>query len=673
MEGASVSPWRAYLPGALSALGVALALVAALDDKRGAAVLWLGPVFALAGVAARRWLGRGSLAPALALATLAMAFSAGAASRPDMHRADFEVYFALLHSAAFDHDLNLWNEAEHFPGWPERAPTPTGHRPAHHAVGVPILWSPFFLLAHIYVRLGNALGFTAYSTAGYSAPYVRSALVGTLTYAVAGAWALGWVLARRYGRTVASLSVLGAIFSSTILAYLFVQPGMPHGLVFALASFDLWAIDRASERPSPGRYALVGLFTGLLVLVRYQAAAFAFVALPLVAAQLWRRKVRLSSLAWAAAAAFLAFSPQLLAWKLIFGRWITIGGGLDAWAAETKLPIPILQNPGSWLDPRSPHLLDVLFSADHGLFTWTPAVLVGLIGLLFALRRAPFLACGGLLAFVATAWFNGCFADITAGDSFGARRFDMVVPIVALGFAGLLEAAARYPLAAPGLLVSVFCLWNLGVVRLWRAGELNDAAPLQRLARLQAAQLQSVSVSGLDRVAGASGRAFGYRLFVGEYLFWNASELGSIDLGDPAPAGLGSGWSAAVNRAGPPQYRTALFPRACVRFPLMVAAPLQVRIVAKAPGRVATQAARVTLNGQSPRPFLLGADWVEVLVETPGEAALAGPNQLCLEFSVGVEKGDDGRQIAAHVKSIVLSSVAPVTPNPVWGLAHWHP
>jgi len=62
-----------------------------------------------------------------------------------------------------------------------------------------------------------------------------------------------------------------------------------------------------------------------------------------------------------------------------------------------------------------------------------------------------------------------------------------------------------------------------------------------------------------------------------------------------------------------------------------------------------------------------------VLVETPGEAALAGPNQLCLEFSVGVEKGDDGRQIAAHVKSIVLSSVAPVTPNPVWGLAHWHP
>ena len=119
-----------------------------------------------------------------------------------------------------------------------------------------------------------------------------------------------------------------------------------------------------------------------------------------VAVALWReRRLRVADGLLAAAAAVLVFLPQMLAWRRLYGSLVTMPQG------------------GGFVDWSSPHLLDTLFSADHGLFTWTPLTLLGLLGLLALLRRDAALATGALLAFAATAWVNGGVDDWAAGEA----------------------------------------------------------------------------------------------------------------------------------------------------------------------------------------------------------------------------------------------------------------
>jgi len=365
---------------------------------------------------------------------------------------------------------------------------------------------------------------------------------------------------------------------------------------------------------------------------------------------------------------FLGFLPQMLAWKVIYGRYITFGGDLEAWSREAGVNLPVLFRLSSWFDPRSLHFWDVLFSAERGLFNWTPLTLLGLLGLVLALRRAPLLALGGLMAFLATAWFSGSVAGFEGGDAFGGRRFDVFFPFVALGLAAILEVAARRPFLAPSCLLAGLALWNVGFIGLWRSNQFSSAAPLAQLAAGQARQAEKLSSRWLGRFFGPRGRAFAYNTFVGEYLHWNLPGHGSFPMGDPGLRYLASGWSPAMNRTGPPQFRTAFYPRACLRFPLMVNVPLYVEVTAKTPGRIADQTLAPNLNGRRLPARPLPADWAKLSFEFTREDAVPGENTLCLEFSAEAEEGDEGQRIAAHVRLVKVLSKTSSWPTPLWGL-----
>ena len=59
----------------------------------------------------------------------------------------------------------------------------------------------------------------------------------------------------------------------------------------------------------------------------------------------------------------LVFMPQLAAWQVIYGELLITpqGGGFMKWT--------------------DPAIGSVLFSLNHGLFTWTPAVVLAVIGI----------------------------------------------------------------------------------------------------------------------------------------------------------------------------------------------------------------------------------------------------------------------------------------------------
>jgi hypothetical protein len=231
-----------YVPTGAVAAGFLWSALALLDPALSSGAVG-GPVLAALGLALLRLFRRPMRAPLLVAATLSASYGIGAVSQPDLLRADSSSYYVYLRSAAFDRDLDFANEWARW-GYPELPLTATGRRFSQYTVGPALLWSPFFVAAHVYVK---AFGAGRYEADGYSPPYLRSVALGTITAVVAGAWLLASALAAYVGAGAAALAVVAAVATSPVLFYVFVQPGMSHGPTFALAAALVWAVERGHE------------------------------------------------------------------------------------------------------------------------------------------------------------------------------------------------------------------------------------------------------------------------------------------------------------------------------------------------------------------------------------------------------------------------------------------
>ena len=195
---------------------------------------------------------------------------------------------------------------------------------------------------------------------------------------------------------------------------------------------------------------MIGAAGGLAALVREQDGLFLIIPAGLllhlaIAARSWgaalARAVAMGS------AALLAFSPQLLAYRALTGRFG---------------PSRLVARKMSW---PSPHLLQVLFDPGHGLFAWSPLLLVATGGLVCLVGRRRDLTVVLLaLALLLQVWINGAVESWTQAGAFGSRRFVSSTPIFAWGLAAFLAAvpARRFRLAVLALVLFVW--WNVGLM-----------------------------------------------------------------------------------------------------------------------------------------------------------------------------------------------------------------
>jgi hypothetical protein len=628
-------PWRWVAPALLGA--GALWSAHALVDPAWPAGRLGGPLLAVAGLLAAGRERRGLRHWVTFSAALAFALAAWVGPR---FSADSPAYYVYARSLLFDGDLDFANEWQRW-GYKEEPLTATGKRHSLYAAGPAALWSPFIVLAHAYVRVGGALGLHGHAPDGYSEPYARAAALGTLVYGLAGAWLLGRALAHAFGAKLAALAVLGTIACSPAAYYLFVNPTMPHGLCFALAAVAVWAAEAIRRGGGRREWIVLGASAGALMAVRWQAFVFVLLPVALGLVALRRGTARLSWLLAGAGAALLAFSPQMLAWKALYGQWV--------WLPDNN----VVRGQFTRFDWSAPRLVDVLLHADHGLFVWSPALALALLGLLASLRRWGVIAAVGLLLFALTAYVNGSIGDWAGSHSFGARRFDVVWPFCAIGAAMVLRRMERAPLLGAAALVGLAALWNVGLMRLSEGGLIPDAAPWERVAAGQARQAGSLLEAGLGSVMGERGRALAYKARSGEYFYWNLNLSGTIDLARCDPRYLLGEWSEPENREGPGSFRWALYPRSCLRFPLERPIDLRSVITARAPGRLEAQQMTITLNATTLASTPLGREWQDVPVLLPASALRSGENVLCLEFATGLP-GGEGQERAAAVSRVQL-------------------
>ena len=399
-------------------------------------------------------------------------------------RGDGVGYYAYARSLLIEKQLNFdkdWQNAnESFrmgkldaSGHPlQNQYTPTGHLMNHFSIGPAILWAPFLVVTHVGVLLCDVLG-AHVAADGFSKPYTVSMAMATAIYGFLALW-ISFQLARRYVAVRwAFMATIGMWFASSLPVYMYLNPSWSHTHSAFVVALFLWYWEKTRNERTRLQWILLGLIAGLMMDVYYVNAVV--LILPLLESlghyqkTLFSRRARecvslfLSNLMFLCAA-LVAFLPTLISKKIIYGSYFDFGY-TERW------------------DWTSPALLKVAFSAEHGLFSWTPIVVLALVGLFLLAKRARTLAVYSLVTFAVYLYVIGCYQDWHGIASFGNRVFISLTAFFVLGLASFFDWLAstwneRRAWVAATAATALLILWNLGMMYQWGTHLIPPRGPI---------------------------------------------------------------------------------------------------------------------------------------------------------------------------------------------------
>ena len=393
-------------------------------------------------------------------------------------RGDGVGYYAFARSLLIQHNLDFTPDYQHAnssfreprldeTGRPRKDyVTSTGHLDNHFSVGPALLWSPFLLVAHAGVLTVRALGSTV-SADGFSAPYRLAMALSTVLYGFLGLW-IAFRIARKYTDERWAWLATIAVWGGTSLAlYMYFNPSWSHAHSAFVVAVFFWYWLHTSERRSVSQWLILGAVAGLMLNVYFANAAL-LIIIGAEALSAYAAAFRTSP-AWFSACRglFLRHSlfaitllicllPTFLSRQVIYGSPFTCG----------YIPVRFW----SW---KSPAFAQVLFSSDHGLFSWTPLIALSFIGLLLFWRRMPSVGGPALLGVLAFYYLIASYPDWDGISSFGNRFFVSLTVFFVLGLAVLLQQIAAYfrrpstAMAVSSAALLLFLLWNFGLMFQW--------------------------------------------------------------------------------------------------------------------------------------------------------------------------------------------------------------
>jgi hypothetical protein len=348
--------------------------------------------------------------------------------------------------------------------------TPTGHLENHFTIGPAILWSPFLILTHVGVLLARALG-SSVAADGFSSPYRIAMAFATAFYGFLGLF-LSFRLARQYvEERWALLATIAIWWASSLPVYMYFNPSWSHAhSAFAVAMFLWYWHETRSSRSLP-QWLLLAAIAGLMLNVYYPNA---IVLVVLVIEALRQYLAAFHPNAPSASSSRPRVSDLLLrhflfAVVLLICMLPTFITRLLIYGSPFESGYISLRN-WNWF---SPVFFRVLFSSNHGLLSWTPILLLAILGLFIFWRREPRVGAPFLAVFLAFYLFVSSYPDWAGISSYGNRFFVSLTPLFILGLAVFLDRVAAFfrsckaALAAACTVLALFVLWNAGLIFQW--------------------------------------------------------------------------------------------------------------------------------------------------------------------------------------------------------------
>jgi hypothetical protein len=386
-------------------------------------------------------------------------------------------YYAYLRSPLVDHNFDFASDFQdpvhdlekiflndHFV---ENPITKTGHLPNFYTAGPAVLWSPFLILTHLVVLAVGRLGWHI-APDGHSWPYLAALTAATALYGFAGLW-LSFAMARKFvEERWAFWATIGIWFGSSVPVYVYLLPAWSHAhSLFATALF-LWYWLRTRGTRTSWQWLNLGLLSGLMIDV-YQLNGVLLIAVAVEAisayAAIWSassgrpkllaRTVRLHALC--GLGTLLALFPNFITRQIVFGNPLSVG--------------PYALRTWNW---TSPVFMKVLFSNDHGMFVFTPLLVLAIAGFfyLWKLNRVFGTIC---LSITLVFYFLiSCFPWWHGNVGFGNRFFISLTPIFIVGLATWFSWITQFWGTARAAsfrlipLTMLFVIWNLGLVYQWQ-------------------------------------------------------------------------------------------------------------------------------------------------------------------------------------------------------------
>lgn len=350
--------------------------------------------------------------------------------------------------------------------------TVTGHIDNHFSVGPAILWSPFLIAAHAAVILYDRMG-GQIPADGFSQPYRVAMALGTAVYGFLAVF-ISFCLARRYvAEGWAFLAAMGIWFGSSLPVYMYFNPSWSHAhSAFAVAIF-IWYWTGARGARSRQQWMILGALGGLMLDVYYVNAVVLLLPLLESIASYWtaHKATGIGSAgrlfignALFAALLSVAFLPTVITKKIIYGTSLKSG----------------YEHMWNW---TAPALLKVCVSSDHGLFSWTPILILSVAGLFLLRKHDRILSAYSIVVLSALLYVIGCYWDWDGRSSFGNRYFVPLTAVFALGLATFFDwlasvwqgrRAAILAWSGTALLV----LWNLGLIFQWGMHLIPERGPI---------------------------------------------------------------------------------------------------------------------------------------------------------------------------------------------------
>ena len=400
--------------------------------------------------------------------------------RPGVYGFDPVGYFSWVRSAVVDGDLDTMDEYAVFGNAAISGPTATGYNHNPYPVGTALLWTPFFLTAHIGENL-RATIFNLPQPTGYETSYVFLVGIGSVIFGFTTILLLYGLSRRYFGKSAATLAALGGWLATPLVFYSYSHPTMAHAADAFVNTLVVLAWV-ALRRDTPGRWFVLGAATGLAMLVRTQNALLILVPSIVLFGQLMNvlrsrgrivsfsqsengRTIRkwLLSVGAYSLGVLLTFLPQLFTWRIVYGSWIV--GNPYSYSDAGQFYWGRL-----WVDR-------VLFSTDRGLFIWSPIIALAVLGFVPLFRRDRRLAIFLTWSLIGRIMLVSMWSAPTGAISFGARLLLNNMPAYILGLAALAHGLLRrnWPVWSLGSVTAALIVWNFLLMAQYATGTIPRA------------------------------------------------------------------------------------------------------------------------------------------------------------------------------------------------------
>lgn len=330
----------------------------------------------------------------------------------------------------------------------ETLPSDNGNYVIKWTMGIAIMISPFFFIAHF---LAGVLG---YPQDGYHEFYYFWVFLGIILYQLLGLMILRKIFLRYFSELTVSVSLFLLALGTNLFFFAVNVPLMSHVPLFFLYSLLIYSTIHWYESGSIRWALLIGFLSGFITMTRPNDLIAIMIpvlwgiqapfAESFVSKWNWI-KSHFVQILCAIAFLIVGLMPQLLYWKIISGHWFFYSYGSETF------------------DFKHPHLYECLVGYKNGWITYTPLVILMIIGVgIKSWKRPWFMPTVTMIPlqfFIISSWWCWWW---TCGV--GLRPMVETYALFAFSLILFVDYALRQSLFLKtmfGLIAAVFTLQNL--------------------------------------------------------------------------------------------------------------------------------------------------------------------------------------------------------------------